>query len=143
MITPVFTGRVNDADQIKLDRPEEFERYRRQFKGKPIELILRGRKSQRSSEQNRWLWGVALELLVTEFGYDTHEQDRAKEDLHYHLVETCFGNHWDARLKKQVPNVRSSHLSPKEFANYMEWLVRYAAQHYSVIIPLPNESEAG
>jgi hypothetical protein len=139
-ITPVFHGRVDDeGHKLTLEDRGLYLAHLRRYAGRAVEVVVRLRKSKRSNEQNRWLWGVALELLVEDFGYERNERKKAKEDLHYRLVEVCFGMHWDAKLSMNVPNVRSSHLNTKEFSEYMEWLVRYAAEHYGVVIPLPNE----
>lgn len=135
----LYKGRVLAGGLLILDQPRDYAKHVRSLAGQYVELTLRKQRTQRSHVQNRWLWGCALELLVEDFGYDIHERKAAKEHLHYKLVRICFGTHHDAKLGEDVPNVRSSKLSTAEFSRYMEWLVRYAAQEYHVVIPLPNE----
>lgn len=112
------------AEQIKWLRTQA---------GEFIEIKVPGR--HRSSQQNRWLWGVAYPYIAEHIGYDRHEHD----ELHYALIAKCFGTHHNDRLDAEIPNARSSQLSTKEFGDYMEWLVRFAAQEWGVVIPLPGE----
>jgi len=135
-------GHVSASGQLVLDDRSKLTADVRRFAGKRVELVVRLRRSQRSVDQNRWLRGVAIKILAEHLGYDRHEY----EDLHYALMEKCFGTRWNRTLQRQVPKVRSSKMSTREFSDYMEWLVRYAAQEFHCHIPLPNEvdvEEAG
>lgn len=137
MPTPVFVGRVDDALRLTLEAPSAYQSWLRGLAGHEVEVVVRARQKRRTNPQNRWLWGVALRLLGEHLGYDEHE----REELHYALLEKCFGRHWDERLQAAVLTVRSSRLSTRDFAAYMEWLVRYAASEFDVLIPLPGEAE--
>jgi hypothetical protein len=136
---PVFPCR-RDGDRVRL-RDGVAGRLRDYIRTLPVdgelELTVRVRRKRRSLDQNAWIWGVAYPLLGEGLGYDRHEID----DMHYALVAKCFGTHVDDRLGTEVPNVRSSKLTTKEFSEYMDWLVRFAAG-YGVVIPLPDEAEA-
>ncbi len=99
-------------------------------------VVIRRVAKRRSLEQNAWIWGVAYPLIAKTLGYDYHEYD----DLHYALIAKCFGAHLDERLGTNVPNARSSQLTTTEFSEYMEWLVRVAAQEWDCVIPLPGEA---
>lgn len=135
----VFHGRVNEDGKLLLldDEREMRERYLRRLVGKPVDVTIRIHREQRSLDQNAWLWGVAYPLIAEELGYDRDEH----EDLHYALIDECFGRRFDARIGREVPNVRSSTLDTVKFSEYMEWLVRWAAKQ-GIVVPLPNESEA-
>jgi hypothetical protein len=112
--------------------------YLRSEAGVELEIEIRRRKSQRSLDQNAWIWGVAYPLLAETLGYDRDEV----EDLHYALVEKWGGTHWDPRMRSMVPNKRSSKLTTAEFSDYMEWLTRFAAKEFGCVIPLPDERAA-
>lgn len=93
----------------------------------------------RSLDQNAWIWGVAYPEIAEALGYEPHEI----EELHYGLVAKWGGEHFDKRLGAMVPNKRSSKLTTKEFSDYMEWLVRFAAKECGgVCIELPDERES-
>lgn len=136
-MTPVFVGHVNDDGQLLLREPFSFHCHLRRLAGKPVEVVVRRVRSQRSLAQNAFVWGVAYPILAETLGYDRDEID----SLHYALVEKWGGSHWDERLKTNVPNRRSSKLSTVEFSDYMEWLVRFASKEFGCVIPLPDEVE--
>ena len=136
---PVWAGVVDAAGKLHLDARQLFQRYVQTLRNRPVQLVLKRRESQRSLDQNAWIWGVAYPVLAEALGYDLHEH----EDLHYALVAKCFGEHFDKRVGAMVPNRRSSKLTTKEFSDYMEWLVRFGAMECrGVVVPLPGESEA-
>ena len=124
---------------LEIAERTRFTEYVKALPDGPMEVVVRRRQQQRSLDQNAWIWGVAYPVIAEELGYDKHEH----EDLHYALVAKCFGEHFDKRLGAMVPNKRSSKLTTKEFSDYMEWLVRFAATELGgILVPLPNESEA-
>lgn len=134
----VFPARINEHGIGCID-PEHKERYRATLKtlaGKRAEFVIRKPKSKRSLDQNKWHWGVAVPLIAESLGYDRHEH----EMVHYALVAKCFGVRQDAKLG-DVPNARSSKLTVQQFAELMEWEVRFAAQELGIVVPLPSEAE--
>lgn len=133
---PVFEATVNERGNLVLTRPYDFRLYLKRLQEKPVEVVVRRRRSKRSLEQNAWTWGVAYPILGETLGYDRDELD----ELHYALVAKWGGTHLDEKLGVQVANKRSSQLSTAEFSDYMEWLVRFAAKEFGCVIPLPNEA---
>lgn len=128
MVNPQGTG-------LSLDGPQR--QRLRSMAGKRV--VIREWKSQRSLDQNAYVWGVAYPIIAEALGYEPHEI----EELHYGLVAKWGGEHFDKRLGAMVPNKRSSKLTTKEFSDYMEWLVRFGAKECGgVIVPLPNEEAA-
>jgi hypothetical protein len=111
---------------------------RRRFQALRGTVEIRSVQPTRTLGQNAWVWGVAYPAIADALGYEPHEH----EDVHYGLVAKWGGEHFDKRLGMMVPNKRSSKLTTKEFSDYMEWLVRYAAKECGgVVIPLPDEGE--
>jgi hypothetical protein len=138
-LVPIFTGSVTDEGVLQLNPAEQGLRrgHLRKLAGKRVDVVVRMHRNQRSQRQNRWHWGIAVPLIAQELGYDKHEH----EDVHYALVNRCFGMHHDPRLQQDVPNKRSSDLTTAEFSELMEWEVRFAATELGIVIPLPNEGE--
>lgn len=137
---PVFHALVTDDGKLVFPDGERGLRqgYLKRLAGRPVDVTVRIHRNRRSSQQNRWHFGIAIPLIAQELGYDRHEH----EALHYALVAKCFGTTFDKRLNQDVPNVRSSHLSTSEFSELMEWEVRWAATEYGIVVPLPNEAVA-
>lgn len=133
-----FVGDVDASGKLDADVRAQVAEYLRTFAGMAVEISVRKYNRKRSHEQNAWAWGVAYPLIAESIGYDKHEH----EELHYWLVAQCFGTHHDERIDADVPNVRSSRLTTAEYSDYMEWLVRFAAEKFGVIVPLPNEAAA-
>lgn len=87
-------------------------------------------KKNRSSQQNRYYWGVVCKLVSDHTGYIPEEahQIMAKEFLSYE--------------KEGKPFTRStSKLKTAEFEDYMEKCRRWAAMELQVYIHFPNCSE--
>ena len=102
------------------------------LEGKEIELTVRQKKSQRSNEQNRAYWGLAIEILSDHLGYE-------REEVH-DLLRHRFLSHVDERGLTIIRSTTS--LSTKEFSEYYEKIQRWAAQFLNCYIPSPNEAEA-
>ncbi len=137
---PVWRGTVTPDGHLHLDPADLARRrgYLKSLAGRPVVVLIKRARPQRSLAQNRWWWGVAVPLIAQTLGYDRHEY----EDLHYALVAKCFGLHHDPRLAQEIPNVRSSSLTVRQFTDLMEWAVRWAAQEYGIYVPLPDEAES-
>lgn len=137
---PVFHGRVSEDGKLELaaDESDRRKAHLRHLAGKPVDITIKVHRSQRSLDQNAWIWGRAYPLIAEELGYDYDEH----EMLHYSLIAECFGTTFDPRLGREVPNARSSQLNTEQFSEYMEWLVRWAAREHGIVVPLPSESEA-
>jgi hypothetical protein len=133
-----FSALVSDTARLQFEAQTRvnLDLHLGTLVGKRVELTIREHRNTRSIAQNRWIWGVAYPLIAESIGYDRDEHD----ELHYWLVRQCFGTHFDERIGADVSNARSSKLNTKEFAEYMEWLVRFAAKKFGVNVPLPDEA---
>jgi hypothetical protein len=140
MRIPVFHASVTEDGRMQLEASEARMRrnYLTRLAGKRVDVIVRVHRSRRSLDQNAWWWGVGLPVIAAALGYDRHEHAA----LHYALIEECFGTTFDPRIGRTVPNARSSQLDTKQFSEFMEWVVRWAATEHGIVVPLPNESEA-
>lgn len=137
---PVFHAEVTEDGRVLFEEDERRIRqnYLRRMAGKRVDVTMKVHRNKRSIDQNAWHWGVAIPVIAHALGYDKDEHDA----LHYALVDECFGTHFDARMGREVPNVRSSKLDTAKFSELMEWEVRWAAREHGIVVPLPNESEA-
>jgi len=136
----VFVGFVDDAGHFALDNATAFREYVQQFKGEEVEVTVERKRRQRSSAQNRFLWGACLPAIAEHCGYDHHEMER----LHYDLLSVRFGTTaiaplMDGAPPRIVPTRTSSELNTAEFSDYLEWLVRFAAEKFGVVISFPDE----
>lgn len=89
----------------------------------------------RSSAQNRYLWGVCYAVIAESTG-------QPAEDWHEFFLGEMWG--WN-RVQmmgrtKLKPARRSSKLSRAEFADYVDFIHRRAAEH-GIYIPSPGEHD--
>ncbi len=134
-VTPIFPGAVKHGLTM-LDRPLDYGKWVRSLEGKRIELIVRKRGAQRSLRENSWLW-MANTMLAEHCGYEPNEV----EVVHYEMLAKRFGAIKTPKGLLTLPARTSSQLTKAEFAEYMEWYVRTAAQEFGVVIPLPGEAD--
>jgi len=90
-------------------------------------------RERRSDAQNRYLWGVCYAELQRATGQDA-------ADWHEYMLGECYG--WETvemmGRKKLRPMRRSSKMDKAEFAEYVAFIQRRAAEH-NIYIPEPNE----
>jgi len=90
---------------------------------KAFEVTVKERKSTRSIQQNRYLFGVVYSTLLK------HLPGWEVEDIHQYFLGEHFG--WETLEgmgKKRVrPIRRSSKLTKMEFADYIDFIQRKAA----------------
>ena len=75
-MNPVFHGKV-DKGKLILEAPDRFRVHLSRYEGKPVEVIARGKKSQRSINQNAAYWGIAVEILCEHTGFSREEMHEA------------------------------------------------------------------
>lgn len=128
-MNPVFTGIVTQG-KLKLDAPARYLVHLAKLEGKLVEVVVRRRRSQRSIQANAYYWGVVIEILANHFGY---EADEMHEALKWQFLRRNEGG---------LATVRSTaKMDSKEFAEYVDRVVRWAAQEHGCYIPGPNECE--
>lgn len=120
-----FRGRIENA-RICLEPPgkEQLAALIQRLEGKEISLTLKRWAENRSSSANKYYWGVVLAVFAEELGYEP-------ENLHHELKRKFLAVDPDAPLIQ----VRSTaDLSTQEFAEYIDRVVRFAAE-WGCVIP--------
>lgn len=131
----VFLCRVSE-DGALLMAPEEQARRDaclRRLAGKPVDVVIRAHRSTRSGQANRYYWGVVVALIAEHCGYDPDDMHEALA-MKFLRIEDCPVTGAPRRTRTPKTNT-------KEFAEYVDGCVRFAAQELGVIIPAPNEIE--
>lgn len=100
---------------------------------KTWEVAVTEKKRRRSEQQNRYLWGVVYKTLCEHLeGWDA-------QDVHEYFLGEHFG--WEVLeglgRKRMKPIRRSSRLNKMEFADYIAFIQRKAAE-LGVFIPDPE-----
>ncbi len=129
-MTPIFHGKI-EGSLLVWDNPSKVREYLITLEGKRFDATIRKERSQRSTNQNNYYFGVVCKVLGDYFGYEVDEMHEALK-LKFLQVGPC-----------DVPTIKSTtKLNTTEFEDYLERIRRWAATEYSVVVPLPNEAEA-
>ena len=121
---PEFTGIVKQG-KVRLDRPEAYLVHISKLEGYRVVQTLEKERNLRSLSQNRYYWGVVIEILAEEFGYE-------REEMHEALKMKFLRKHDDTKL----PTVGSTaRMNTAQFSDYIDRVMRWAATDYSIYIP--------
>lgn len=131
--TPLFYGRIENGRLI-LDEKDAFTSFVSKWEGKEIALSIKKSASTRTNAENRYYWGVIVNMVAAEVGIipdDAHE-----------LLKGLFLKVGVEHEGKRYEIVRStSSLSVSEFEDYAEKCRQWSAVELDCPIPLPNEVE--
>ena len=130
-LTPRFKATQKDGKLI-VENGKMFSMYLRSLGDKILHVIVEVRRKNRSSNQNRYYWGVVLAVLAI-------ETEHSPEELHEVLKGMFLQEH--ILLKgKEVTTVRSTaDLNTADFEIYLTRCRHWSQEFLSITIPLPNE----
>ena len=138
MITPVFRCHVRENGRVDIPDAFEQQRYRKWkagLKGEDVELILRKRKSQRTSAQNRYMHAVPFLIIGNHCGCSLAQ-------IKSELLRECFGTE-DVTGVQVAIETSTSALDVEKGTYFIEWMVQWAAEFFDppLHVPLPNDCE--
>lgn len=128
-MNPVFLCKV-ESGRLIFENPQRYLAYQKSLEGKPLELVLRKRKTQRSNQQNKAYWGIVIEILSKELGY-------SKDEVHDALKQK-FASRIDFVTGLQIME-STAKMNTKRFMEYYQDIQRWAAEFLNCQIPDPNE----
>jgi len=136
VITPVFPARITEKSKLQMGESSRraMDMWLATLAGKAVTIRITQERATRSSQQNRYYWGVVVPLIAEHLGYTNDEMHEA---LKYKFLRTeaeCAAS--------DLPKIRSSAaLSTKEFGEYVDSVVTWAGAEFGVDIPAPNEAD--
>lgn len=112
--------------------------------GELVVMKLEPWVEKRTNAQNRGMWGVTYDSLiaglVTAGHYEPHERAQMKALIHEGLCAQYQGYVMCPVTKQQVRKFRTSKATKQEFSDFIEWVARFAAKEYGVVVELPGEA---
>ena len=139
-----YTGHVTDTGEIMLPAKLRAEVAAR-FKGKQIEAIFRKKKKTRSSEQNRYYWGVVVRMVAEGFA-DLGNPVSPDSDEDLHTVHEYLKRRFlkpitaaDANGEVHELGYSTANLSTSEMMDYIAQVQQFAAEFLNTVIPDPGE----
>ena len=110
----LFYGEIIEG-QIKLDNPKDWSELYEKYSGQSVEISVRFLGQRRNSKQNRFYWKVVVNGLAKHFGYTTDEMHKA--------------------LKIKFDCLSTSKLSVKDFAEYIDDIIRWSEIEQGFLFP--------
>lgn len=137
-ITLTYYGNVTLDGTLKLPGAK-IRNEVRVFTGKEIEVIFRRKRKHRSDPQNRYYWGVVVEMIragMKEMG-DKVTPDQVHEFLKWRFLRTQKIDEATGEVLYEYAG-STADLSTVEFSEYVEKCCQFAAEFLGVSIPLPT-----
>lgn len=123
----IFYGRI-EKGQVVLSNPAQYAVHKATLEGKNIELLLRKETRNRTTRQNRYLWGVVYAILSEYTGYDP-------EQMHDAMKEKFASKRSNGLLITE----RTSKMDTTRFSEYVDAIKRWAAEYLGCYIPDAGE----
>ena len=120
-ITPIHRGIIQNG-KIKIFDRDRFRTWLNKFEDETrIEVIVKKEDKSRSTQQNRYYWGVVLRVIGDELGYDP-------EELHDLFKSMSLKKHIDFEGKRYEIVRSTTSLTTDEMAEYIDKIIRWASE---------------
>jgi hypothetical protein len=129
-LIPIWLARrISGKRLLKFQHEERFREMLLRFKeGTVLEVMVRKARKPRTLPQNRYYWGVIVEMLANHTGY-------TKEEMH-DALKTEFLSFTDHETGLTITR-STTELSTIEFRDYCDGIQRWAADKLGFVIPDP------
>ena len=137
-INQIFAGTVgidNWELKIAFQQPEAWQKTLESLNGKRVKVVIKEFKAGdniRSITANSYYWGIVVEILRHEFGYEKLEMHDA--------LGLMFRQDWS---KVPPTIIKTSTMSSRDFWDYINRVQIWASTEYGLYIPDPNKVEWG
>ena len=111
----------------------------REFVGKEIEVTIRRKRKHRSDPQNRYYWGVVVEMIragMKDMG-DELTPDQVHEFLKWRFLRVKKIDETTGELLYEYAG-STTKLGTVEFSEYVEKCCQFAAEYLGVSVPIPQ-----
>lgn len=105
----------------------------KEFNGKRIEIKIQKLKSVRSQQQNRYWWAI-ITILAKEIGYTKNEMH---EILKFKFLKRSKIVESTGEVLEYIES--TTKLNKSDFADMTSELIRWSAETFNVILPIPGE----
>ena len=144
MKTLTYIGTVSPTGEIKLPKRLRAE-VGKTFAGKDVIVTFARPKKTRSSEQNRYYWGVVVRMVCEGFqALGNPVNPDSVEDAE--LVHTYLKRRFLEPIRVADANGEIHELEPsledaakQEMGEYIDKCIAFALEYLNIHIPAPNE----
>lgn len=132
-MTEKIFGQINEKGKFIPYNQDQLIQAFKKLSGKRAEITVRPETKSRTNEQNRYLWGVVYKYISEEIGYEP-EQVHELMKFKFLKIEILVKGNPETVIRS------TTDLSTEEFNQYVERIVRWAAEFLGLVIPDPNEA---
>ncbi len=132
MLSPVVTGKVEKGKFIP-DKPEVMKSAFYCHEGRRVSFCPKRIVDNRSSQQNRYYWGVVVAMIADYMGERDHEEVHNYLKAHFNPKPITIGE------KKYSIGQSTKKLKVPQFEEYLAKVKEFAAKECGLYIPDPNE----
>lgn len=109
----------------------------------PYNIYVTDGKKFRTGAQNKYYWGVVLDIVSKRTGYqadELHEMFKQKFALktRFSLDPTIMSVHLKNAIVEEFPQ-STKMMSTKDFTDYLDKIIQWFAEVFQEQIPKPNE----
>jgi len=131
-----FYGRI-EGGRLILNNRKMFSEAIKDIENVDVEIVIK-KKNRRSTQQNRYYWGVvvwSIRQRLTELGHRY-----SAEDVHAYLKDRFNGENISNEDGELVACIGKStvNMNKSEFGDYVERIAQWASESLSIYIPPPN-----
>lgn len=138
METLTYTGKVENGE-LRIINRKRMDIEVKRFEGKEVEIAICKKEYRRSTQLNRYYWGVCVKMIrdfLIQSGYKVTTDD-THEWLKYKFLMADIPNIETGEVMKVARS--TSKLKNSEMMDYIEEIKQFAAEELSLYIPDPNE----
>jgi hypothetical protein len=133
-IDPVWSAVCDSTGKLHLDSPSVFKAWVATLANKPVEIIVRQQRRNRSKRANAYWWGVVIPTIADALGYLPYEH----EAVHDAVVRKIVGLRPESDPRLEIR--QSTHdMDVQDFGVLIEATVIWAATDLGVVVPDPDK----
>lgn len=141
-----YTGKVENG-KITLPSARFKTEVVQAFEGRQIQVTVERKRKRRSPEQNKYYWGIVINILAHSFKELNPQLILTPKDVHEWAKERFLPMITDLEIfeldtpegKKEMRRT-TTRLTTSQFMDYITLIQEWSAE-YSIYIPDPNEWE--
>jgi len=120
------------VERAKLVTDIDFQNHLHSLEGCEVDVTVEKHRSSRSSNQNRYYWGVVIQIISDETGY-------SRDEMHEILRSKFLREEAEIGNDKIGYSRSTTSLKTNEFEDYMSQIRQWSSVELNCYIPEPNE----
>lgn len=131
-------GKYDESGKLSFVNAKRYEQDKKAFIGRDVEILIKDR-GKRTSQTNRYYWGVLVEEIRIELHRRGNQMDgeQVHEFLKFHFNKKYIHDEHGEVLTEYGGS--TADMNQEEMSEYMEKIIRWAAEKLQITIGAPGE----